>query len=473
MNDIAKLKNKLGGLLNKHSVVDYGSSLVPEIDYTEMNKKLKPDELGKERGKKDLPPLGTKTPDEVEYKIKNVYQELVDKTTKNVVEALITYNQRLMSLDVTGLIDNIRDSARGTIGDFKAEVLKGLNELAEYGDIVKSKSDDLANFKSDNNLKRSASYPTREGLVWKKAIILVIFLIESIANSSFLRVANEGGMIGAYSEAITISFLNVGTAFLVGHYFTRYLFGNNQNLKIISIFLVFIAFSLSGLFNLAVAHYRELAGEGFFGDAGAMAIQNMLTQPFALGEFQSWVLFLMGWLFWIISLVDTHTMDDNYPNYGKIDRAHKLARENYSLRKEDRIDEISLKRKECEDDIRDLREELQSLFEGTNSIHNMREGLVEDFKHFNKQASSYFFQTLETYRNANRDSRSRSPASFNVKLELEVKELDNKIVAVDLNNVQKQVTDGKNTLDQTLDKFYKEFDIALTKFKRLDELEDL
>jgi hypothetical protein len=328
MSDVNNLKDKLKGLLNKHSVVDFGSSLVPEIDYTEMSKKLKPEELGRERGAKDLPPLGTKTPDEIEYKIKNVYQELVDKTSKNVVEALITYNQRLMSLDVTGLIDNIRDTARGTIGEFKAEVIKGVNELAEYGDIVKSKSDDLSDFKSENNLKRSASYPTFTGRFVRIAIISVIFLIESVANSAFLRIANEGGMIGAYSEAIAISFVNVGTAFLIGQWFTRYLFGNNQHLKIIFIFLVFIAFSLSGLFNLAVAHYRELAGEGFFGDAGAMAIQNMLTQPFALGEFQSWVLFLMGWLFWIISLVDTHTMDDNFPNYGKVDRAHKLAREN-------------------------------------------------------------------------------------------------------------------------------------------------
>jgi hypothetical protein len=472
MSDVNNLKDKLKGLLNKHSVVDFGSSLVPEIDYTEMSKKLKPEELGRERGAKDLPPLGTKTPDEIEYKIKNVYQELVDKTSKNVVEALITYNQRLMSLDVTGLIDNIRDTARGTIGEFKAEVIKGVNELAEYGDIVKSKSDDLSDFKSENNLKRSASYPTFTGRFVRIAIISVIFLIESVANSAFLRIANEGGMIGAYSEAIAISFVNVGTAFLIGQWFTRYLFGNNQHLKIIFIFLVFIAFSLSGLFNLAVAHYRELAGEGFFGDAGAMAIQNMLTQPFALGEFQSWVLFLMGWLFWIISLVDTHTMDDNFPNYGKVDRAHKLARENYSLTKADRIDDISEKREFCEEDIRELREDLQSLLSGTNSIINMREGLVQDFKHFNKQASSYFLQTLETYRNANRDNRTRSPASFNKKLELDIQEIDNKVVAVDLDHVQQQVTNGKAILDKTLDEFYEEFDCALTKFKRLDELED-
>jgi hypothetical protein len=102
----------------------------------------------------------------------------------------------------------------------------------------------------------------------------------------------------------------------------------------------------------------------------------------------------------------------------------------------------------------------------------MREGLVQDFKHFNKQASSYFFQTLETYRNANRDSRSRSPASFNKKLELDIQEIDNKVVAVDLDHVQQQVTNGKAILDKTLDEFYEEFDCALTKFKRLDELED-
>lgn len=473
MSDVNNLKNKLKGLLDKHSVVDFGSSLVPEIDYTEISKRLKPEELGRERGGKDLPPLGTKTPDEIEYKIKNVYQELLDNTSKNVVEALITYNQRLMSLDVTGLIDNIRDTARGTIGDFKAEVIKGLNELAEFGDIVKSKSYDLANFKNENNLKRSASYPTGEGLVWKKGIILAIFLIESIANSSFLRVANEGGIIGAYSEAIAISFVNVVSALLVGHFFTRHLFGNNQNLKIISILLVFITFSLSGLFHLAVAHYRELASEGFFGDAGAMAVQNMLTQPFSLGEFQSWVLFIMGWLFWIISLVDIHTMDDNFPNYGKVDRDYKLSRNDYSSVKADRIDYISERREKCEKDIKELREDLQSLLSATNSIINMRECLVEDFKHFNKQASSYFFQTLETYRNANRDSRSRSPASFNKKLELDVQEVGNQVVAVDLDHVQQQVTSGKAILDETLDQFYEEFDIALTKFKRLDELEDL
>jgi hypothetical protein len=72
------------------------------------------------------------------------------------------------------------------------------------------------------------------------------------------------------------------------------------------------------IFNLLVAHYREAAGV-FLEGGGAIALQALKTDPLGLAEFQSWVLFGIGALFAFIALIDSLSMDDPYPFYGKLD----------------------------------------------------------------------------------------------------------------------------------------------------------
>ena len=197
MSKVPILKQRLNDLLSRGSVYSQSSSRIPKLDYTELVKRLKPEELGKDRGENGLPPLGYVGPDEVEQKINNTLQDLIDDTAHDVNEGLAAYSQRIMSLNLSGEMDDIRDVGRGAMGSFQAQVYKGQETLIGFKEILDAKNFDLKLFKTANGLERSANYPSVGQYLIKATVLIVLFLIESLANASFLAISNVGGLVGA------------------------------------------------------------------------------------------------------------------------------------------------------------------------------------------------------------------------------------------------------------------------------------
>ena len=464
MSKVPILKQRLNDLLSRGSVYSQSSSRIPKLDYTELVKRLKPEELGKDRGEIGLPPLGYVGPDEVEQKINNTLQDLIDDTAHDVNEGLAAYSQRIMSLNLSGEMDDIRDVGRGAMGSFQAQVYKGQETLIGFKEILDAKNFDLKLFKTANGLERSANYPSVGQYSIKATVLIVLFLIESLANASFLAISNVGGLVGAYSESIVISFLNIATACLLGLFISRHI-NNHLIFKRLTTFLaIFTCLIAAGFFNLAVAHYRDLASLGLFGDAGVLAIQRLLAEPFSLSDIQSWVLFLVGWLFWTISLIEAHTMDDTYPNYGKIDRSAKLARESFTDETIEIIEKLTDLKTDSEAEIKQTRAQLSAVHNQQVSIIDMRKSLLAEYDFFTDQAGRMFSQLIETYRNSNRANRSRSPSSFKDKLILTLPKLQSDDVSKIVDTTYLQVQKSKDELDRSLDQFYEAFHAALNSF---------
>ena len=199
MSKVSALKQHLTELLTRGSAYRQSSSQIPKLDYTELVRQLKPEDLGRDRGENGLPPLGYVGPDDVEQRINNTLQELVDNTAHDVNEGLASYSQRIMALNLSGEMDDIRDVGRGAIGNFKARVDIGKENLIGFKETLDAKNVDLKIFKKTNRIERSASYPS-SGMNWlKTSVLFFLFLIESVANASFLAIANAGGLVGAYS----------------------------------------------------------------------------------------------------------------------------------------------------------------------------------------------------------------------------------------------------------------------------------
>jgi hypothetical protein len=471
MSKISALKGSISSLLTKSSPYQAGSSLVPKLDYKVLDTKLEPVKYGKERGEKSMPASDSRVSDDIELKILNTFQELCDKTSQDVNEGLASYNQRILSFDISSLMDGIRDAARSTVSDFRASAVTGLNELQNSRETVKDKFNDVRFFKEEHNIRRSATYPTSTSLYLRWALLLVLFLIESIGNSIFLSVGHLGGVFGAYAESFAIAFLNVGSALVIGRMVTPYMFCKKPKLSVLAFIALMVFLGLSGFFNLAVAHYRDLAAEGLFGEAGSIAIVKLIDAPFALKEFQSWVLFLVGWLLWIISVIDAHAMDDNIPTYGAIDRALRDARIDYANLKEAIIGDIQGFRLDGEEAVKEIRYELSEGYGQVNAVFGLRKGLLNEYEVFCEQSRRYFKQILESYRNTNISCRKEVPVCFSNELTLSILSHTDDVVSVNLDKLSEQVEAGKSILDSALDDFYKEYNDAIETFKRLDDIE--
>ena len=471
MSKISAFKDSISGLLTKSTPYQAGSSLVPKLDYKVIEASLQPVKYGKERGEQLIPAFDSQEPDDIELKILNTFQEMCDKTSQDVNEGMASYNQRILSFDLSSLMDGIRDATRSTVSDFKASVVTGLNELQNGRETVKGKYNDVRFFKEEHKIRRSATYPTSTGLYLRWALLLVLFLFESIGNSIFLSVGHLGGVFGAYAESFAFAFLNVGSAYFIGRMVTPYMYYKKPQLSVLAFVALIVFLGLSGFFNLAVAHYRDMAGAGLFGEAGSAAIIQLINAPFALNEIQSWVLFLVGWLLWIISVIDAHAMDDNIPGYGAVDRALRDARIDYANLKAAIIGDIQDFRLSGEEDVKEIRYELSEGYGQVNAVFGLRKALLNEYEVFSEQSLRYFNQILESYRNTNISCRKDTPVSFSNKLTLSIISHSDDVISVNLEKLSEQVEDGKSTLDSALDDFYNEYNVAIEAFKKLDDIE--
>ena len=471
MSKISKLKQSLTDLLAGTDVFVDGSALVPKPDYKSVEKKLKPVERGQSRGEQGLPPDNTKDPDEVEREIRATYQEMVSDTARTVGEQVQSYNARLIGCDISSFIDDLKTHCMSAVADFKAQVKQDFLELQRLNQKVTDKRQDLENFRAENELRRSADYPEGASSSWRWAIILVIFLIESLANAGFLAKANEGGLIGAYIEAIAFSAVNIITGCLAGSFF-RYRNYQGAVQKVGAWALLLSGATVALLLNLALAHYREVSGMGLVGAAGQEAFVRMMASPMGLEEIQGWILFALGFLFWVISAIDAYGLDDRYPGYGRVDRSLRVAIYELSEARTIVIDELRERRVDGEDELKETRKGLSQLHNQVSQIFTMKDALINDWKQFTGICEDQCAQMLGSYRDANRSVRQKAPRSFNAPLPLQVPDLSAGSLNFSLDDIGEQVVKGGKRLEETQEEFYQEFNSALSVFGAdLDERE--
>ena len=472
MSGKRKIKQSLSGLFKTDSVYKHADHLVPKLDYDRLEEELQPIQQGEERGLQSLPAADHAKPDDVEMCIYNVLQESVDKTARDVNVSLIDHNNRLHAIDLTGCMGNIKTEARKSSSAFQVAVANGLNELQNLKVDVQEKQKDLQEFQERHGILRSAKVLTSTNVLVKYFIILALFLVEVVTNASFLAAGNTGGIVSSVMVALSISALNVGSAVLVGCYVTPFLFHRNLGYKLLAVIAFLVMLMASGALNLAVAHYRDVSGAGFFDESGVLAIQQMLAAPFALQDIQSWLLLIVGWLFWVVAVIDAHLLDDNYPGYGQVARAMRDARERYAATKEMITTDLLYLKESGEDGVKQARYELSQYFTQASAIQNYKRSLLNDYVMFVDQAVRFFSQLLESYRHANITSREDVPLCFSNNLDLSVQHLKDDMEALDLKALAAEVGQSQKELDLILDGFYESFSRAVSSFAQLDELEN-
>ena len=473
MSKIAKAAaDKLVSLLERPHPFKESTRLLPEIDAEEMAKRLEPTRKGLERGAEDQPPLGFKGLDPIETEIRDTYQTIVTESGLKVTAQVATYNERLANYDLTKSLDEIKDACRAAESDFKADIRNAKDSLRNFRKRVVSRLQDEEYFKTENNIIRAPHYPTTSGEMLHWGVIVFLFLVETVGNAVFLAKMNEGGIFGAYTEALYISFLNVGVAVLLGLFVTRFIFHKSFLMKLTSVITLLVGLAFATCLNLMVAHYREYSGEGMLAGAGGdAAITQLLTNPFGLQSFMGWILFFMGFLFFIVAIIDTHTLDDSYPGYGRVARAAEQASFAYADEKEHLINQLSDIRLDTEQDIQDKRNELGQVQGNITSIRASRDALIAEYDRWSAHVSSQAYHLISLYREANRSARSKSPASFNKPVVLDIQKIDSGgDTGRSIDQIQNDVNQGKSRLDSSIANFYKEFDRAIESFDTIDSI---
>ena len=324
---------------------------------------------------------------------------------------LKTYRDRLVALDFREQLSSIEIETAKQRAEFDQHVDKAIVELSREQQDLRRKKEDLQQFKDQNGLNREPQPRGWDDKIFNIGFIALLFLIETFGNASFLAKGNEFGLFGAYIEAVVISFVNLGIAFLLGILVTNF---NHihWSRKVVGIASAVVFIGLALFFNLMVAHYREITGTVFDG-GGKLAIATFGENPLGLGDFQSWLLFLMGFLFAIISFIDGILWDDRYPGYAKCAHAFAKADEAYNALYQVCLKGLKKTSDEAVQALEDIKQNVLLAGRQHDSIIDDHRRLIKSFDDHLEHLEHAGNHLLKLYRDTNRAMRDgEAPERF-------------------------------------------------------------
>jgi len=310
---------------------DYRPSIevFPNLDVGKVAEELELEDRGRQRAGSRGDGRKASGPDDIETEI----WERIERENKHahdiVQDELRTHDERLAGLDIAGRLSGIELAAPACVADIHAEVAIGKDQLHELRRGLVGHERDLAGFRQDHKLKRMALAHSPAVMFLKWAFIALLWAVESVLNGNFLAHASELGIVGGVTEAVGFATLNVGGAVLFSTIGARQL--NRRSTFRVFIGAVSIAawITFTVLLNLALAHYREVAGT-LVDQGGQQVMRRLAEAPLTLSDIQSWVLFGIGIFFAIAAFIDGLFLFDPYPGYGavqkRVNRAHKTYR---------------------------------------------------------------------------------------------------------------------------------------------------
>jgi hypothetical protein len=404
---------RLGNALRGDDGRARASGYLKPIDTAEIARNLKLDELGADRGAKELPPSSSQSLDGVEQQITQAIESEWTWNGQDLLNNLRAYAQRLIEFSVSTELARLDLIAKNTLARLRDAHIRAEGELGPLRETYIAYRDELSEFRARHKLRRAAR---DNGKRWTTLGLLVFLIgLESAFNGVFFANGSDYGLLGGIVIAIAISFVNVLAAFFVGLFPMRWMNHRDAIVKLLG-FLVTVA-GLLGIICLHgfAAHYRDAFASQSASvalteaQAFAKALYAIKVEPFILADLNSYYLFGLGILWAGFAMWKGYGFDDPYPRYGACSRRALLARKKYS-------DEHTF----LFDDLEDIKEETVAALEsGIKAIplfpqkaaqtRATRDAHAKQFAAYENAVESAANQLLARYRDTNRIHR-KTPA---------------------------------------------------------------
>ena len=184
---------------------------------------------------------------------------------------------------------------------------------------------ELKLFKTQNNLERIPKYPT--SVVFHFSIIVMVVILESLANMYLFAQGNDLGLLGGIFEAFLISVANVGVSVVIGYIALPQIHHIDGRRRAMGYLGLIVAIVFACVFNLVAAHYRDLLVESK-AEALLDALPSAFADPFDL-TFNGLVLLALGLVVSGLGLWKGYSADDPYPGYGPLARRYEDAKREF------------------------------------------------------------------------------------------------------------------------------------------------
>ena len=394
------------------------------ITNNELDQILRISSAAKQAAMEEEPNSNSMNLDETERSIISYCEREVQKANDLVYDKFSVFKQLMTK--VTKAIASI-ESLKLIHETFRSEYQYNIRKNSSESEIIQQEFNlakkDLYSFKSENKLIRQEQSSTKPLLNW--AIVLVIVFAESILNASFFAKGSELGLLGGVVQAFVIVMINVLVANLVVLLLRRRNLISNSSIEKLGYTL------LSGLlviatvsFHFLVGHYRD-ALRIDFENAYAFSVLNFSSSPFVLIDFESYILVVMGFLFFIILIIDLYKLKDPYPGYGEITQKYNKIKEEYDSLNFILLDDESEMTKDINRRIELLKSEANATYEEIQDIHIAKQKLENKYNEHLSSIKNLAITSIKSYRSMNSDMRtSPKPAYFDNDVEFNISPIE-------------------------------------------------
>ncbi|GLR45546.1 hypothetical protein GCM10007880_60640 [Mesorhizobium amorphae] len=465
---LEKLRNRIMEANHDYRV---GADIFPSLDVDKIARDLDLVDQGTARGEQDQPPSWSKAIDEVEHSIvERVHDE--KKTAHQILEdTLHLYSGRVANLGLEEQFGLLQQAHTSSLSSFKGEIAIGLDTLHARRTDLHEATSELATFRKNHRLERVARLQHGTAHLFRIALLVFLFLVETYLNGSFLAKGNDQGFLGGATEAFAFSFVNIVSALIFAIFCVRLVTHRSVAVKLVGTASILLYVCIALGINLLLAHYREVSGTLADG-AGNLAVQRMLHNPVGLEEVRSWMLFLVGLLFSIIAFIDGWFVLDPYPGYAGVEKRRRERRLDYTDTKADLIDRLVDLRDDHNAKVEDILKGLASRRREHAAILSSRARLLALFNEHQGQLERSGNQLLSKYREANiRARKTAAPKHFSQPFKLQktkpVIQNDGEIKDSDFAS---SIAAAQQALNEQMQQVGKECEAGIEKYRDLDKL---
>jgi hypothetical protein len=206
--------------------------------------------------------------------------------------------------------------------------------LRDLREAALNRRAELAEFRARNGLHRDADYPSPSTRVLLAGLLVLVVVLEGLANSFFFAAGVNSGLLGGFVYAALFAAINIALAYALGKYGVREIAHVRPLRRAAGVAALAFAVGAMVAIGLGIAHVRDALTAGL-PDATEAALRSLRANPFELNGVPSWGLFVVSVLFAAFALVDGLKTDDPYPGYGRLARRARLALEDHDAELDD------------------------------------------------------------------------------------------------------------------------------------------
>jgi len=444
----------------------------PELNPDKIASDLQIGTKAEERGKRNEPAVTSTGLDDFEMIIVDRVETAKNNAHNTLAEEMRSYSNRLAGLEFEERFAAIRQAAPQAVSDFQSEAMKGRDELHALREDVLDGVAERDRFRSEHGIARLSRHSAGGMLVLKIGILLILAVVEIALNGVFLAKGSEMGLIGGASEAVTFALLNIVVSFGLAGFGVRYLNHRKLRWKLWGLVTLVFYLGFAFLLNLALAHYREVAGT-FAEEAGQQVIDRIKDNPFGLTDIKSWLFFFLGLTFSAIAFLDAFFVFDPYPGFGSLYTRVAKAHLRYREAKEALIENLEGILKDAVQTMQDANRDLSLRRGEYDAIMENRDRLKQLFSAYQDHLERTANTLLTMYRDANVRVRPDKsvPERFRKRYEMEripLPAIHGQDTARD--ELRKSIAESQALLNEQVEAIHAEFKDALQGYKQIDDM---